>query len=177
MLKWMYHETNSNKQNFNFYLKLPYVHKFYRNISRIMSGFGIKVVPKIKYALNGVIKKGKNKVDKNAQVNVVYKVNCNDCEASYVGESKRGVGVRIREHERDSKKAYKETPFFKNMINTEHTFDFAGSQILDIEPNYYRCITLELVNIHAQNNPINIQQDLDKLHSIYKSLFQTIKCL
>ena len=49
-------ETNSNKQNFNFYLKLPYVHTFYRNISRKMSGFGIKVVPKIKYALNGIIK-------------------------------------------------------------------------------------------------------------------------
>ena len=109
--------------------------------------------------------------------NVVYKVNFNDCEASYVGESKRGMGVRIPEHERDSKIAHKETPFFKHKIDTEHTFDFARSQILDIEPNYYRRITLELVNIHAQNNPINIQQDLDKLHSIYKSLFQTIKRL
>ena len=69
-------ETNSNKQNFNFYLKLPHVHKFYRNISRKMNGFGIKVVPKIKYALNSVIKKGKDKVDKDSQVNVVYKVNC-----------------------------------------------------------------------------------------------------
>ena len=59
-----------------------------------------------------------------------YKVNCNDCEASYVGESKRGMGVRIPEHERDSKKVHKETPFFKHMINTEHTIDFAGSQIL-----------------------------------------------
>ena len=81
----------------------------------------------------------------------------------------------VWEHKRNSKKAHKETPFFKHMINTEHIFDFAGSQILDIEPNYYRRITSELVNIHAQNNPINIQQDLDKFHFIYKSLFQTIK--
>ena len=40
--------------------------KFHRNISRKMSGVGIKVVTKIKYALDGVIKKGKDKVDKNA---------------------------------------------------------------------------------------------------------------
>ena len=122
------------------------------------------------------MKKGKDKVD-NAQVNVVYKVNCNGCEASYVGDSKRGMGVRIPEHKRESKKAHKETPFFKHMIDTEHTFDFDASQILDIGPNYYRRITAELMNIHAQNNPINIQQNLDKLHSIYKSLFQAIKSL
>lgn len=170
-------DSNSKKQNPKFYLKLPYVHKFYRNISRKLNGFDIKVVPKIKYALNRVIKKGKDKVNKNDQVNVVYKVNCNDCDASYVGESKRGVGVRVSEHKRDSKKAHKETPFFKHMVATEHTFDFEGSQILDIEPHYYRRVTSELLNIHAQSNPINIQQDLDKLHSMYKSLFQTIKRL
>ena len=52
------------------------------------------------------------------------------------------------------------------MIATQHTFDFEGSQILDIEPHYYRRVTSELINIHTQSNPINIQQDLDKLHSI-----------
>ena len=76
-----------------------------------MNGFDIKVVPKIKYALNRVIKKGKEKVNKNDQLNVVYKVNCNDCDASYVGESKRGTGVKVPEHRRDSKKAHKETSF------------------------------------------------------------------
>ena len=69
------------------------------------------------------------KLYKKLQVNVVYEVNCNDCEASYVGESKRGMGVRIPEHELDSKKAHKERPLFKHMIDTERTFDFDGSQI------------------------------------------------
>ena len=63
------------------------------------------------------------------------------------------------------------------MSDAEHAFDFNGSQILDIEHNYCRRITSELVNIHAQKNPINIQQDLDKLHSIYRPFFQTIKLL
>ena len=29
------------------------------------------------------------------------------------------------------------------MIATEHTFDFEGAQILDIEPHYYRRVTSE----------------------------------
>ena len=65
-------------------------------------------------------------MNRNDQVNVVYKVNCNDCNASYVGESKRGIGVRVPEHKNNSKKDHKETPFFKHMISTEHTFNFEG---------------------------------------------------
>ena len=40
-----------------------------------MNGFGTKVISKIKYALNRIIRKGKDRVDKKEQVNVVYKVN------------------------------------------------------------------------------------------------------
>ena len=81
----------------------------------------------------------------------------------------------MTERKRDSRKTQRETPFFKQIFATDHTFDFDAAQILDIEPHYYRRITSELVNIHAQSNPINIQQGLDKMHSIYKPLFQTIK--
>ena len=65
--------------------------------------------------------------------------------------------------------------FLLHIFNTDHSFDFDGARILDIEPHYYRRITSELVNIHAQTNSINIQQDLDKMHLIYSSLFQRIK--
>ena len=102
-------------------------------------------------------------------LNVVYKVNCNDCDASYVGENKRGVGVRIlKEHKPDSYKPHKLIPFFKHIVATDHLFDFEESQVLGIEPHYYRRITSELVDIHAKTNPLNIQEDLDKMHSIYK---------
>ena len=108
-------------------------------MSRKINGFGNNVVQKIKYALNRIIRKGKDRVDKKEQVNVVQKVNFNNCDdASYVGESKSSIGVRIPEHHWDGKKVNKETPFFKHMITTDHhTFDFDGSLILDIEPNYY----------------------------------------
>ena len=55
--------------------------------------------------------------------------------------------MRVPEHKQDSKKAHEETPFFKHLIDTEHTFDFEDSQILDTEPH---CVTSKLINIHAQ---------------------------
>ena len=33
--------------------------------------------------------------------NVIYQVDCNDCDAKYIGESSRNIKIRMTEHERD----------------------------------------------------------------------------
>ena len=63
-------------------------------------------------------------------------------------------------------KSTKKNPFFKHLITADHTFDFDGSHILDIKPNYYCRVTSKSVNIYSQSNPINIQQDSDEFHCI-----------
>ena len=70
-------------------------------------------------------------------------------DVSYFNECKRSIGVRVGEHRRGSKKPLKDTPFLNHIFNTNHSFDFDGARILDIEPHYYRRITSDLVNIHA----------------------------
>ena len=51
---------------------------------------------------------------------MVYKINCNDCDSSYVGVSKSGIGVRVvKEHKPDSKKAHKETAFLEHVVSTD----------------------------------------------------------
>ena len=98
--------------------------------------------------INAVIKREKDKIDKKDEGNVVYKVNCNDCDATYVDESKRGIRVRVMtEHKRDSKKAQKETPFFKHISATNHRIDCDGADILDIEQHYYTAVHKKNLNI------------------------------
>ena len=55
-------------------------------------------VPKIKYTLKNIIRKGKDKVLEKDHTNVVYKICCDDFDASYVGETKRALEVRTDEH-------------------------------------------------------------------------------
>ena len=50
--------------------------------------------------LNSIIILGKDKNDKNNDANVVYKINCNNCNASYVGQNSRRLNVRIKEHKK-----------------------------------------------------------------------------
>lgn len=48
--------------------------------------------------LNKIIKTHKDPIPKQSKKNVVYKINCGDCDASYVGQTGRKLITRIKEH-------------------------------------------------------------------------------
>ena len=54
--------------------------------------------------LNRFIKTGKDKIKKDELSNVVYLINCKDCNYSYVGQTKRKLKTHLKEHINDSKK-------------------------------------------------------------------------
>ena len=91
--------TNSRKTkavNTKAIISLPYVkelelfnHNFFKQVST-------KVVYSTKNKLNNIIKLGKDQTDKVNQANVVYKINCKDCSASYVGQTSRRLQVRAK---------------------------------------------------------------------------------
>ena len=73
---------------------MPFIDKFFVNCSHRLRSLNIATLPKIKYSLNEIIRRGKDKVLNKDQTNVVYEVLCNDCDASYVGGKKRALIVR-----------------------------------------------------------------------------------
>ncbi|EFN62211.1 hypothetical protein EAG_05099, partial [Camponotus floridanus] len=50
------------------------------------------------YKLNCFIKTHKDPLSRNCHSNVVYKISCSDCSASYVGQASRMISTRIHEH-------------------------------------------------------------------------------
>ncbi|EFN65835.1 hypothetical protein EAG_05269, partial [Camponotus floridanus] len=72
------------------------------------------------------IKVGKDKVEKDSRSNIVYKINCMNCDASYVGQTGRLLRTRIKEHIRNLMSVIAEHRAL------EHTFDF-DIEILDEE--------------------------------------------
>ena len=75
-------------------MQLLFVDKFYLNCSRRLRSLNVSTIPKIKYSLDKVIRRGKDKVLDEDHTIVVYKIFCNKCHASYVGETKRSSNVR-----------------------------------------------------------------------------------
>ena len=50
-----------------------------------------------------MVKRARKKNDTNEEKSVVYEIPCKGCDQSYVGETGRGVQVRLKEHKSDVK--------------------------------------------------------------------------
>lgn len=74
------------------------------NIRQILKKKDLNVVYTISKKLNCIIKTGKDKLNHNKHIDkLVYRIDCKDCKASYIGQTKRYLSVRIKEHKRNIK--------------------------------------------------------------------------
>ncbi|EZA49820.1 hypothetical protein X777_11800 [Ooceraea biroi] len=100
--------------------------------------------------------------------NVVYKISCCDCEASYVGQTKRQLSTRVNEHKKDiNKKSGSPSVISTHRMNFGHNFKWNDVQILDEEDSFRRRLISEMINIKRQLKPLNLQSDTDFLSNDY----------
>jgi len=78
-------------------LTVPYIKEISNGIKRAV-GKNCDIRYTIPKKLNNIIKKGKDKLDNKMNTGVVYKLECNDCEKVYIGQTKRHLETRIKEH-------------------------------------------------------------------------------
>ena len=67
--------------------------------------------------------------------NIVYKINCHDCEASYVGEMGRALKTHVSEHRR----AVEKRDFSASALAWEHDhhIDWTSMCVLETESHYH----------------------------------------
>lgn len=118
---------------------------------------------------------GKDKLDPLETPGVVYKIKCKDCDASYVGMSKRKLKKRIYEHKYAIKNSSPTSALSEHVSQTNHKIDFDNTKIIDVENNYYKRTFSEMLNIHSQKNSLNRIEDTKNLKQIYKDSIKIIK--
>jgi len=121
--------------------------------------------------LNKFIKVQKDILPTLSRPNVVDKINCLNCDASYVGQTKRILSTRIGEHIRRN--------FTQSSVITDHRllftheFDWDSVKVLDEEMNYKKRLISEMIHIKKQQNRLNSQNDTDLLDPIYNDLIRS----
>jgi len=66
--------------------------------------FGFHMAYSVPSTLNRFIKRGKDKIEFMSRSECVYKISCVNCDVSYVGQIKRQLATRIKEHKGDINK-------------------------------------------------------------------------
>ena len=84
------------------------------------------------------MKKGKYKSDKENQHNVMYQIECKNCEANYIGQTKRALKTRIKEHKNNinTTDPDKHSVITLHRLKNDHDMKWDSVQILDLERNY-----------------------------------------
>ena len=158
-------DKNNNENTF---MAIPYVEGLSEIVvSEIKKSNVIVGYRKLK-SLNGFIKAQKDRNEHNNNSNVIYKLCCNDCDATYVGQTKRQLRTRVNEHRNNIKlSSDRHSVISEHIINETHTFNWENTRILDHERNYYKRLISEMLHIKEQKNGINLKKDTEDLNEAY----------
>jgi len=118
------------------------------------------------------------------QTNVMYKLSCKDCRATYIGQTCRTLKTRTTEITFTEIRLH--SVIIEHRLNFSHDFDWNNVEILDKEKYLTRRLISEMIHIKRQNNGLNLHSDteclndgiisiLNKLQQLY--LFKTFTFL
>ena len=116
-----------------------------------------------------------DKNNSNNQNNVIYKICCNDCDATYIGQTKRQLGTRVKEYKNNIRlDPSKHSVVTEHIIKENHSFDWDNTRILDIEKNFYKRLISETIHIKEQKNSINLNKDTELLDCAYFDILKEL---
>jgi len=148
-------DSTENKEKV--FCKLPYIHGLTQHLKTSLErqttsdDKRIKIAQKCCNTLkNKYFSKIKAKTEQLLNSNVVYRIPCNLCNKSYIGQTSRYLKDRIREHKNDEKKYLLKTnptALVQHKQDTGHNFNFENFTILDQQINYRKRIISEMIQI------------------------------
>ena len=170
-------ESQSSKKPAILYIiSLPYFQSLNNSIKSNLKKFNITLVNSIHHKFTDIVKLGKDKIDVLENRNCVYKIRCNDCVSSYVGQTGRSLKRRLYEHQNNVKNHDARSVLALHCDETGHSFDFDKPVVLDSEVSTFRREFLEMLHIHNTPHNINIKTDTQKLKYVYKRSLSFLKC-
>jgi len=165
-------KTDPSKQTF---FTIPYVNGISEGFRNVAKKHNFNLSFLTTNSLQKFIKTGKDQLSTLSSCGVVYKINCNDCEASYVGQTKRSLKTRINEHFKDINKTSGALSVISDhRLNNSHEFNWNGVQILDRKPSWQKRTVSEMIYIKRQGHGINKQSDTDLLPDSYLPVIHSL---
>jgi hypothetical protein len=122
--------SDSNEKiefDINRMISIPYHQNLSENIRRILGNHDIKVVFKKGKTIRNMLNPIKKPIYQKS--NVVYNVECKNCDSVYVGTTKRKLIDRLFEHKKALKKTYVDSNIAEHSLKTNHEINFENTKI------------------------------------------------
>ncbi|XP_071653431.1 uncharacterized protein [Temnothorax longispinosus] len=157
------------------WLTVPYVEGISDDFTRVVRDLNVRLSFFSLNKLKKFIKVQKDVLPAQSNKNVVYKISCRECDATYVGQTKRQLKTRISEHRSHINRITStQSVVTEHRQNLDHDFDWENVEILDKEKYLSRRLISEMIHIKLQENSINLQNDTDFLHHAYMTILNKL---
>lgn len=167
---------NSTNDNIVNYSKLPNIKGLSRPLKNALktNQTSKKIALYNTKTIKGLFTKLKDKTPIMEQFNVVYKIPCNNCKLSYIGQTSQQLKKRVAQHEYDCRMSNVENPktaLAQHHATSGHHFSFNKTEILDREKKFYKRSFLEMTHIQKQRS-VNFKTDTRSLSKIYYNIIR-----
>ena len=141
---------------------MPFVDDVTQPLQRVLKPLNIRVVGKPatwKWCLQHLLKNSSNR---DEEPGVVYRLICNDCDQTYIGETGRTASTRAKEHASYVRNGrFDMSAAADHAIINQHSLSFKTVQIVDHEPRAARRRVKEALHIRTEKNPMNKDRGLE----------------
>jgi len=156
---------NPNENNKKWFA-IPYIRSLSEKFKHIIKDLDAGISYYSLNKLGSIIRRHKDNLPDSLKMNVVYKLNCADCNASYVGQTCRSLKTRITEHRNHiNRNMMTRSVITEHRVGFSHEFDWLSVEILDVERFYTKRLISEMLYIKLQENSLNQQTDTECLDS------------
>ncbi|KAM0724705.1 hypothetical protein ACS0PU_009089 [Formica fusca] len=150
------------------YFTIPFVHTISHKFKNIIKDLDVRLSYCSLNKLSCFIKVHKDVLPSASCTNVIYMINCADCDASYVGQTGRRLQTRIGEHRNHIRRnSTVSSVITDHRLEFDHDFDWDHVRILDSEKYLNKRLISEMLFIRRQINGLNLQTDTEGLHQTY----------
>ena len=140
---------------------LPYVQGLSEKLERVCTPLGVKAVFKPASTLRQTLMQVKTCIPEERKRGVVYEVSCKECHHTYIGETKRTLKVRLREHKQAVKRGDPKNSIAVHAHESNHTIDWDGSRVKRSSMIGYRQRrTIEAIHIKLSEKTMNLDHGL-----------------
>lgn len=177
------------------YISIPYIEGLSSRISKILKRdySNIKISYTNKNNVGTLLPPIKDTIPPILQYNVIYRINCRDCESTYIGMTTNHLKTRLSGHQSTVNQLEKllregystadhpistlreKTALISHCIDEDHRFDLTNTKIVD---HSYKRSTLPILEMcHIFNNPtaVNKRTDVDHLNHTYTGILTSLK--
>lgn len=161
---------DAEEQRSNSYGILPNIEGLTPKIIEALRPIQKKIAIKNLKIVGNLFSKTKDKTSLLDLSNIVYKINCGSCQATYIGQTSRCLKGRLTSHKSDCRTGKKTCALAEHVANTNHQPAYDSVQVLDKEVSSTRRCFKEMCRIAQEDNTINKKTDIDNLSHIYSYL-------